>query len=116
MAGSVYIGADTNRGVLIRIKNAGDLARSQGHLASLAQALAPSMIEAKVYDELAKQLKSSLKDKNVDADVTVVEPGAFATADGKHIARDIGIGLLAAGGVITVGALLWRLVGRKNND
>ncbi len=112
-AGMDVLGAETNRALLIRVKNTAELARSQGALASFAQQIAPSTIEAKVYDTMAQQLKESLADKHVDADVTVVEPRAWKPADGKHVASDVALTVAAAGGVVVVLALLWRLVGGK---
>lgn len=102
--------SDTNRAVLIKVKNAAELARSQGALASFAQALAPATIEAKVYSTLAAKLAEALKKENVDAEITVVEPKGYVAADGKHIASDIGWALGGAG----VLAGLWYLFsGRK---
>ena len=103
--------AATNRAILIKIKNAAELARTQGALASIATQIAPATIEGKVYEEMRKQLASSLKEKNVDADVTIVESTGFKTADGTHIAHDVGIGIAAAGGVVVGLALLWKLAG-----
>lgn len=101
--------AATNRGILIKIRNAAELARSQGALASIAAQIAPATIEAKVYDEMRKRLASSLKDSHVEADVMIVEPTAFQTADGKHVAHDVGVGLVAAGGIVIGLAVLWKL-------
>jgi hypothetical protein len=105
------LGADTNRAILIKVNNAGELARSQGFIATFAQALAPASIEGKVYSTMAQQLRDSLKEKQVDADVTVVEPGAWRPAGSSHIATDVAVGLTAFG----VAAILWRLLagGRK---
>lgn len=94
---------ETNRAILIRVKNAGEVARSQGTLATIAQSLAPATIEAKVYDEMAKQLQQKLKDQHVDAEVTVVEPKGMQPADGKHVWQDVAIGL----GLVGVVALAW---------
>jgi len=107
------IGQLTNRAILIRVKNAGELARSQGALASLVQSIAPATIEGKVYDEMVKKLSASLKENNVDADIRVVEPTGFQTADGKHIATDIVLGAAAIGGIIAVIAFGRKLIGGK---
>ena len=103
------LGADTNRAILIRVKNAGELARSQGGVASLAQSLAPATIEGKVYDTLRDKLFKSLQEQHVDAEVTGVEPKGFVQADGKHSWTDVGVGLLAAGGAVGLLAILWRV-------
>lgn len=98
---------ETNRAILIRVKNAGELARSQGTLATVAQSLAPATIESKVYDEMAKQLQQKFKEQHVDADVTIVEPRGYQSADGgKHIWQDVAIGIGLAGAI----ALAWGLV------
>jgi hypothetical protein len=102
--------SDTNRAILIKVKNAAELARSQGAIASFAQALAPATIEGKVYATMRDKLAESLKKENVDAEVTIVEPKGYVAADGKHIASDIGWALGGAG----VLAGLWYLFsGRK---
>jgi len=101
----VTIGQETNRAILIKINNADELARSQGKVATLFQSLAPSSIEAKVYEETAKQLAAGLRSQNVKADVTVVEPKNFVPADGKHIWADVGLAIGGAGIV----AILWFL-------
>jgi hypothetical protein len=98
---------ETNRALLIRVRNTAELARSQGSVASLAQALAPATVEAKVYSSMASELRKSLKDKNVDADVSVVEPKAWQPADGKHVWSDVGLGL----GIAGVLALAWHFIG-----
>jgi hypothetical protein len=99
--------AETNRAVLIRIKNAADLARSQGALASMAQTLAPATIEARVYDELAKQLGKALADKRVEADVQVIDApqSNWRPAGGTHLWTDIALAL----GGLGVLAILWRV-------
>lgn len=103
----------TNQGILIKVKNAAELARSQGALASFASAIAPATIEAQVYKAVAQKLADALRDNNVDADVSVVEPAKFQPADGKHIATDLVIGAAAIGGIIAVLAFGSRLIGGK---
>lgn len=99
---------ETNRAILIRVKNAGELARSQGAVAALAQSIAPATIEGKVYAEMAKKLADSLKAQHVDADVTIVEPKGFVQADGKHIWSDVGLAIGGAGILAMLGYLLFR--------
>lgn len=105
------LGAETNRALLIRVKNAAELARSQGALASFAQALAPATIEAKVYSELSRQIGTALRDKHVDAEIEIVEPSKFVGAGNGHIGRDLGL-MLGGGGLLAVGGWLaakwWR--------
>jgi hypothetical protein len=88
---------ETSKAILIRVKNAGELARGQGGVASFAQAIAPSMIESKVLDEMAKQFSKSLAEKHVVADVTIVEPNGWKAANSSHIWSDVGYAVGGAG-------------------
>lgn len=91
--------------ILVRVKNAAELARSQGAMASLAQALAPATIEAKVYSQIAAELQAGLAAQNVLATVTPVEPTAWKPAVGSMIWQDAAIGL----GLVGLVAILWRV-------
>jgi hypothetical protein len=106
------LGADpsTGKAILIKVKNAADLARSQGALASFAQALAPASIESKVYQQMASELGKALKEKSVDADISIVEPAGWQPAGMGHVWTDVGF---AIGGAGIIGALWWLLSGRK---
>jgi hypothetical protein len=99
------IGAETNQALLIRVKNAAELARSQGAVASFAQALAPATIEARVYSEMAKKIGASLRDQHVDAEIEIVEPSKFRGAGNGHIGRDLGL-VLGGGGLLAIGGWL----------
>lgn len=101
--------SSTNRALLIKINNPAELARSQGSLAAFVQTLAPSTIEAKIYDTLASKLRDALSAQNVDASITVVEPKAFTSAGSGHVARDVGIAVAGVGGL----ALLYHLFKRR---
>lgn len=104
----------TSRAILIRVRNAAELARSQGAVATIAQALVPGTIEAKVYDTMAQKLKESLKANNVDAEISIVEPNKFKSADGKHIAQDVVIGAVTISALAGLVALIYHYVaGRK---
>lgn len=86
-------------GILIRVRNPVDLARREGGVAALAQALAPATVEEKINKTIADRLRGALKNEGVDAEITIVEPAAYRTAGGsnwwKYLA--IGIGALGAG-------------------
>ena len=97
--------AETNHALLIKVKNAAELVRSQGALAAFAQTLAPATLESKVLSTLRDKLTSALKEQNVDADISIVEPKAFTAAGGGHIARDVGLVVAGVGGL----ALLYHL-------
>jgi hypothetical protein len=104
----------TNRAILIRVRNAAELARSQGAVATIAQAIVPATIEAKVYDTMAEKLKESLKANNVDAEVSVVEPNKFRSANGNHVAQDVVVGAVTVSAVVGLLALIYHFVaGRK---
>jgi hypothetical protein len=100
---------DTNRALLIKIKNPAELARSQGAVAAFVQTLAPSTIEAKIYEAMREKLSAALKAENVDAEVTIVEPKAFKAAGVSHVARDVGLVVAGVGGL----ALMWHFFKRK---
>jgi hypothetical protein len=86
-------------GILIRVRNPAQLARREGGVAALAQALAPETVEEKIHKTIADRLRNALKNEGVDAEVTLVEPAAYKAAHGanwwKYLA--IGIGALGAG-------------------
>jgi hypothetical protein len=100
-----YIGqVDTGKGILIKLSNPAAIARSQGNMAALAQGLAPATIESKVYDGARDEISKSLKLKGIDADVTVVQSGAFHPADGSHVWTDLAF---AIGGAGIIGIFWW---------
>ena len=103
--------ADTGKSVLVRLRDPASLARAQGSLAALAQSLAPATIESKVYDTFRDTLAQSLKDKGIDADVSVVQAAGFRPADGSHIATDIGFAIGGAG----VLGVMWYLFSSKGH-
>ena len=101
---------DTNRAILIKLRDPAALARAQGPVASFAQAVAPSTIEGKVYEGFRDQLAKSLKEKAIDADIQIVQPSSFIPADSAHVAADLGFAL---GGAGLVGIFWFLFGGRK---
>ena len=99
MSRDLYIGLgpETDRAVLIKLKDPGALARSQGAAGAFAQGIAPAFIESKVYSGLAEQLGEALRAKNIDADISVVQPGTWKPADNGHIAQDLAYVIGGAG-------------------
>lgn len=98
MSRSSIIGLDpSQRGhaVLIRLNNTAEIVQKQGQLASIAQMLAPSTIETKVYSTLADKLKTSLAEQGVNADVNVVDPAGYKPIQ-SDVLRDILIGVAGA--------------------
>jgi hypothetical protein len=106
----IGLGQETDRAVLIKVKDPGALARSQGGAATFAQGIAPAFIEGKVYDGMRDQLQTQLKAKGIDAEVSVVQPGQWRAADGSHIASDFAF-MLGGAGIATF--FLWLAFGRK---
>jgi hypothetical protein len=108
---NIYGVAPDQRGnaVLVRVNNVADVVQQQGQLASLARALAPQTIEAKVYSTLAAKLKASLAEAGVDADVNVVNPAGYVPAK-SDLVRDVFVGVLGATvfAGITYGVKRWR--------
>lgn len=89
-------GAD--KALLIKVRNIPEVVASKGAVASLAQKAAPETIEAKVYEEMGKQLKDKLRENKIDADVSIVNPAGFAPA-----ASDMGRNLAIGVGVVGLG-------------
>lgn len=86
------------RGLLIRVHNPAQLARKQGGVAALAQALAPETVEEKIYSEMAGRLKQALRNEGVDASVSIVDPANFqGSSGGLWKALAIGLSLLGVG-------------------
>ena len=100
--------ADSNHCILIRIKNAAELARSQGAVASFAQGMLPAWAETQVYETAVDKLKTALADEHVDADISIVEPKMFQPANGAStIGSDLAYGI----GLFGFVALLWSFFG-----
>ncbi len=93
------------RGLLIRVHNPAQIARGQGGVAALAQALAPETVEEKIYSEMAGRLKQALRNEGVDASVSIVDPSNFQSASGG-LWKALAIGL----GVLGAGYVGWRVV------
>lgn len=113
-AGIDIIGAAAPpRAILIRVRNAGDVARKQGALASLATALVPATVEARVYEEMAARLDGDLKANGIDAEVSVIadasRPSSPGAGDGGAFLRGAAVGVGGAGVVW----LAWRFVFRR---
>jgi len=104
------IGQETNRALLVKLKDPGALARSQGSVAALAQGIAPATIEATVYTTAAGEVQKALAARGIPSEVSVVEPGQFRPAGSSHVAQDIGF---AIGGMGIVGLLWWLFSGRR---
>ena len=101
---SQKIRSATERAILIRLRDPGALARGQGATAAFAEQLAPATIEAQVYDEVANQIDAALAAKNVDADISIVEPKVWSPAGLAHVGSDIA---LFMGGAGLVGVIYW---------
>ena len=111
MRGAHAIGLDvlgatqSERAVLIRVRNAPELVRKAGAVASLAQTLFPTTLDSKVYSEMATKLAAGLKAEGVDADVRVVEPAGWQRARGIISWPDAAVGAA----VVIMALLVWNL-------
>jgi len=103
--------AKSQRALLIKVKNAGQLASKQGIIATAASALLPETVEGKVYDEMKKKLASALSDEGVDAEIKVVEPAAYKASGASPIWKPMALGL-AGIGVLT---LLYKFFTRSSH-
>lgn len=75
------LGAEPTRGVLVRIRNAQQLAVSKGGApGAIAATVIPETIESVVLDKTAEQFRQNLKANGVDADVQVVSAVAHKPA------------------------------------
>lgn len=93
--------------VVIRVNNVADVVKSQGGAAgNLAFALVPGAVTSKVYDTLKDQLASGLKEKGVDADVTVTG----APPSGPRPKSDLLGGALFGGGLVGIAWLASRFI------
>lgn len=107
MRNKTYIGQETNQAILVKIKNAPELAKGSGVTGVIANALVPATTEAMVYSQAAGELKTALKEKGVEADVTVVEPSGWKPAEGNsHLIQDLAVGV----GVLGVAAIAYNIL------
>jgi hypothetical protein len=94
------IGAEPTRGLLVRVRNVPQLVAKQGGLpGAVAAKLVPNTIEAVVLTKMAEQMRPTLHEKGVEADVQVV-----TTATLPRFRDGLLLGLGAAGGLWAV----WR--------
>jgi len=100
--------ADQYPSLVIRIKNFGDVIKSQGGaLGNIAYTLTPATISNVALGKMRDEFKSSLAEKGVDADVAIASAPTVKTKTSELV---IGMGLGA--GLVGLGALIWRLLKR----
>jgi hypothetical protein len=98
--------------VLVQVKDVAGLVKAQGGvtggLGSAAMLYGPTakLVTDKVYDTLREQLAAALKDKGVDASVTVAYAPSTAKPPSSGFLSGLAVGGVAVGG----GVLLWRYV------
>ena len=104
--------AAPDRIITIRVKNATQLAKDRGGVAALAAIGIPKVVEAEVYDEMAKELGAELRRNKVDADVAVVDARGFGSAPASRPTDGRSFLIGAAAGVGTAGlvGLAWKLL------
>lgn len=86
-----------DRALLLKVRNIPEVVASKGAIAALAQKAAPDAIEAKVYDEMGKQLKEKLREQKVDAEIRIVQASAFGPEERGGVLRNLAIGLGVVG-------------------
>lgn len=112
LQGTDVLGATSaGRAVLIKVRDVPTLVRAQGGAAgALAQEFLPDTVEAKVYSEMAAEMKRGLKEKGVDADVSVVAPVGYKPAPQPDFTRGIMIG----GGVVAaLASIVYAVWGKR---
>ncbi|HNE21171.1 MAG TPA: hypothetical protein PLF85_15725 [Turneriella sp.] len=58
--------------MLVEVKDPIALAHRESPLAKLASGTAPNLVTKKVYEQVVAQTRQQLKDKNVDAEVSII--------------------------------------------
>ncbi len=58
--------------MLVEVKNPVELAHRESPLAKLASGTAPNLVTKKVYEQVVEQTRQQLKDKNVEAEVSIL--------------------------------------------
>lgn len=58
--------------MLVEVKNPIELAHRESGLAKLASDTAPNLVIKKVYEQVVAQTRAQLREKNVEADVSVI--------------------------------------------
>lgn len=109
------LGAETNRAVMVRIKNVAEVVRDQGGAAgAIAQQFAPVTIENEVYKKIAEEFARGLKAKNIDAVVTVVDAPSpdWKPVKGSRVVQYTAIGVGGAG-LLGLGAWLFMRMRRS---
>lgn len=105
--GQVVGAAPSGRGVLITVKDVPALVRAQGGATgALAQRFLPDTIENTVYQQMAAEIASGMKDKGVDADVKIVSPVGFKPASTPEFTR----GAFVGAGAVGIGWLAWKII------
>ena len=85
------------KAILIHVRNPAQVARQQGGVAALAQALAPDTVEEKIHATIADRLRGALRNEGVDAEVTLVEPSNLKPAGMSNWWKYLAIGIGALG-------------------
>lgn len=94
-----------DRAVVVRLKNVGDLLKSQGGAAgALAYGAVPQTMTDVVYGKLRAELEQKLREQGVDADVQVT----YTPPQGGRSPRDLLVGAALCGGFIGLAAFFWR--------
>ena len=97
----------TQPALVIRVKNAGELAAKQGGATGgLAFDAVPGTITNVIYGKMRDEFSKKLKDQGVDADVTV----SSTPPTGPKPKTEFLPGVLVGAGATAVGFALWKLL------
>lgn len=92
------------RGILIKVRNAQQLAAAQGGTAgAVAASLVPETIEGVVLDKMVAEFRKTLAAKGVDASVDIVSATPHRPAT-----SGFGTGMALGAGAVGAGLAVWR--------
>ena len=98
------LGAQPARGILIKVRNAQQLAAAQGGAAgAVAATLVPETIESVVLDKMVTQFKGALRTQGVDAEVSIVSADPH-----RPVTSGYGAGVVTGLGLAGLGWAAWR--------
>lgn len=92
------------RGILIKVRNAQQLAAAQGGTAgAVAASLVPETIEGVVLDKMVAEFRKTLAAKGVDASVDIV-----SATPHKPATSGFGMGMALGAGLAGAGFAFWK--------
>jgi hypothetical protein len=103
--------ATTGKALLVHLRDPSAVAKANSGFGALASMLVPKTVEDEVYSAMAGEFGSSLRARNIEADVSVVESTAglipaSAATDGSSFVKGLAVGAGACGLVL----LLYKVI------